>query len=195
MGFEFTNASIETLDKFSGLEPTDPALRIRTTKDNHQSGVMDEEIVGIGLEVREHAEGLMVVKPLRGGPAAEADIQPGDIIRSINGQDIRGMKIVSSMDLLRGPGGSQMKMRIDRDGSESRELVLTRRIVRVWTVHDAKILSGTDVAYFSLSRFSQNSPVEVDLALNTLHGKGMKSLIIDLRGKSRRSADDLRRDQ
>jgi len=182
VGFEFTNASIETLDKFSGLEPTDPALRIRTTKDNHQSGVMDEEIVGIGLEVREHAEGLMVVKPLRGGPAAEADIQPGDIIRSINGQDIRGMKIVSSMDLLRGPGGSQMKMRIDRDGSESRELVLTRRIVRVWTVHDAKILSGTDVAYFSLSRFSQNSPVEVDLALNSLHDKGMKSLIIDLRG-------------
>ena len=182
LGFEFTSASIDTLDKFSGLEPADPGLRIRAGKDDQSSDILQEEIVGIGLEVREHADGLIVVKPVRGGPAAEADIRSGDIIRSIDGQDIRGMRIVSSMDLLKGSSGSRMKMRIDRDGSESREYVLTRRIVRVWTVNDARILSGTDTGYFSLSRFSQNSTAEVEQVLNTLHSTGMKSLIVDLRG-------------
>lgn len=182
LGFEFTSASIDTLDKFSGLEPADPGLRIRAEKDDQSSDILQEEIVGIGLEVREHADGLIVVKPVRGGPAAEADIRAGDIIRSIDGRDIRGMRIVSSMDLLKGPSGSRMKMRIDRDGRGSREYVLTRRIVRVWTVNDARIVSGTDTGYFSLSRFSQNSTAEVDQVLDTLHGKGMKSLIIDLRG-------------
>jgi len=182
LGFEFTNASIDTLDKFSALEPLDPALQHDTEKEALASDGLDEEIVGIGLEVREHTEGLIVIKPLRGGPAAEAGIEPGDIIRNIDDRDIRGMRIVNSMDLLRGPNGSQMKLRIDHDGDDEREVVLTRRIVRVWTVNDTKILSGTGVGYFSLSRFARSSTAEVDETLNRLHRDGMKSLILDLRG-------------
>ncbi len=182
VGFEFTNASLDTLDKFSALEPADPAWQHDAEMEALSGDGLDEEIVGIGLEVREHADGLIVIKPLRGGPAAEAGIETGDIIRNIDDRDIRGMKIVNSMDLLRGPNGSQMKLRIDRDGGDEREFVLTRRVVRVWTVNDAKILSGTDVGYFSLSRFARSSTAEVDRTLNRLHNDGMKSLILDLRG-------------
>jgi carboxyl-terminal processing protease len=182
VGFEFTNASIDTLDKFSALEPADPAVQHSAEKEVLAGDGLDEEIVGIGREVREHVEGLVVIKPLRGGPAAEAGIEPGDIIRSIDDQDIRGMKIVNSMDLLRGPGGSSMKLRIDHGGGSEHDLTLTRRIVRVWTVNDAKIVNGTDVGYFSLSRFGRSSTAEVDDALNSLHDNGMKSLILDLRG-------------
>jgi len=49
-------------------------------------------------------------------------------------------------------------------------------------VHDVRILDGTEVGYFSLSRFSQNSPAEVDKALELLHRQGMKSLVVDIRG-------------
>jgi carboxyl-terminal processing protease len=88
VGFEFANASIDTLDKFSGLEPADPASRNGAELSGLKSAALEEEIVGVGVEVREHAEGLMVVKPLRGGPAAEAGMQTGDVILSINNREI-----------------------------------------------------------------------------------------------------------
>ncbi|MFO0999284.1 MAG: S41 family peptidase [Planctomycetaceae bacterium] len=182
VGFEFANASIDTLDKFSGLEPADPASRNGAELSGMKSAALEEEIVGVGVEVREHADGLVVVKPLRGGPAAEAGLQTGDIILSINNNEIAGMKMATSVDLMKGTSGSQMKIRIYREGKGERDFVLTRRKVRVWTVNDTKILNGTDVGYFSLSRFSQSSTAELDQALNSLHSSGMKSLIIDLRG-------------
>jgi carboxyl-terminal processing protease len=182
VGFEFANASIDTLDKFSGLEPADPGTRNGAELEGMQSAALEEEIVGVGVEVREHADGLVVVKPLRGGPAEEAGVQTGDIILSINGRTIAGMTMASSVDLMKGTAGSQMKVRIYREGKGERDFTMTRRKIRVWTVNDAKLLNGTDVGYFSLSRFSQNSTAEVDQALNSLYSKGMKSLIIDLRG-------------
>ena len=182
VGFEFANASIDTLDKFSGLEPADPNSRNGAELTNVKSASLEENIVGIGVEVREHADGLIVVKPLRGGPAEEAGIETGDIFLSINGQTLAGMKMANSVDLMKGTSGSQMRVRIYRDGKGERDFALTRRSVRVWTVNDTKILNGTDVGYFSLSRFSQNSTAEMDQALNQLYSKGMKSLIIDLRG-------------
>jgi carboxyl-terminal processing protease len=184
VGFEFSSASLDTLDEFSGLELADPdsptvsEVRelIRTTD------LLDEHIVGIGLEVREDPDGLIVVRVLEGSPASEADIKAGDVVHNINGQDLRGMRLSSSVDLLKGPVGSQMSVRISRDGGGEREMILVRRTVRVWTVHGTRILEGTDVGYFALSRFSQNSPAEVEQALETLHGRGMKSLIVDVRG-------------
>ncbi|MDA1231453.1 MAG: S41 family peptidase, partial [Planctomycetota bacterium] len=182
VAFEFANASIDTLDKFSGLEPADPGSRNGAELTSVKSAALEENIVGIGVEVREHPEGLVVVKPLRGGPAAEAGVETGDVILSINNQKISGMKMASSVDLMKGTTGSQMRMRIYRDGKGERDFALTRRSIRVWTVNDTKILPGTDVGYFSLSRFSQNSTAEVDQALNELYKKGMKSLVLDLRG-------------
>ncbi len=182
VAFEFANASIDTLDKFSGLEPADPGSRNGAELTSLKTAALEENIVGIGVEVREHAEGLIVVKPLRGGPAAEAGVESGDIILSINGTNIGGMKMASSVDLMKGTSGSQLRMRIYRDGKGERDFALTRRAVRVWTVNDTKMLPGTDVGYFSLSRFSQNSTAEVDQALNELYSKGMKSLVLDLRG-------------
>lgn len=182
VGFEFTNASIDTLDKFSGLEPADPALRTGFGATGHDSDMLKEQIVGIGVEVREHSDGLLIIRSLRGGPAAEAGIASGDIIRSINGRSLRGMKMAGSVDLMTGPSGSQIRIRVDHEVRGARELVLTRRTVRVWTVNDAGILSGTRIGYFSLSRFSQGSTQEVDQVLESLHRSGMESLIIDLRG-------------
>ncbi len=182
VGFEFANASIDTLDKFSGLEPADPSSRNGAELSGMKSAALEEEIVGVGVEVREHADGLVIVKPLRGGPAAEAGVETGDVILSINNREIAGMKMATSVDLMKGSSGSQMKIRVFRDGKGERDFVLTRRKVRVWTVNDTRILNGTDVGYFSLSRFSQNSTAELDQALNGLYSKGMKSLVIDLRG-------------
>ncbi len=58
------------------------------------------------------------------------------------------MKIVSSMDLMKGSSGSQVKIRIDRKGGSELEFVLTRRIVRVWAVGGLlqDVLVGTNAS-------------------------------------------------
>ncbi len=183
VAFEFANASMDTLDKFSGLEPADPqGVPGASLPSGAKSAALEEEIVGVGVEVKEDANGLLVVKALRGGPAAEAGLESGDVIVAINGRSISGMKMASSVDLMKGTSGSSMTVRIFRQGRGERDFALTRRKVRVWTVNDTRLLEGTNVAYLSLSRFSQNSTAELDQALADLHRQGMKSLIIDLRG-------------
>lgn len=183
VGFEFANASLDTLDKFSGIEPAEPiAARGADVAKETRSAALEEEIVGVGVEVKLHSEGLLVMKTLRGGPAAEAGIQSGDIIIAINRQELAGMPMAQSVDLMKGSSGSTMQVRIYRAEKGERDFSLVRRKVRVWTVNDTRLLEGSDIGYLSLSRFSQNSTAELDQALMDLHNQGMKSLIIDLRG-------------
>ncbi|MEZ6059063.1 MAG: S41 family peptidase [Planctomycetaceae bacterium] len=182
VAFEFTNATIDTLDKFSALEPADPNRGAALETETKSAG-LESEIVGIGVEVKEHADGLLLMKTLRDGPAAEIGLQAGDIITAIDGRSIGGMPMASSVDLMKGPSGSSIRLQVFRKGFEAREATLVRRRIRVWTVNDMKMLSGTDsVAYLSLSQFGQTSTQELDDALQQLYRQGMKSVILDLRG-------------
>ncbi|MCP4786472.1 MAG: S41 family peptidase [Fuerstiella sp.] len=186
VAFEFANATIDTLDKFSALEPREPGRGASLDLERAEkvrSALLEGEIVGVGVEVKVHDDGLLVVRALRGGPAAEAGLQSGDIITAINGRRIGGMSMASSVDLMKGSSGSRIQMQITRNGSRASNVTLVRRRIRVYTVNDAKLLPGTEkVAYISLSQFGQKSTQEVDQALKQLYNSGMKSLVLDLRG-------------
>lgn len=175
IAFEFTNATVDTLDKFSALEPEEPV--------GGRSASLDSEIVGIGVEVKTHTDGLLIMKTLRDGPAAAAGLRKGDIITAIDGRVISGMSMPRAVDLMKGSVGTRIRLGIVRDGNDPGTVALTRQRVRVWTVNDVRKLSGTtDVGYLSLSQFGQTSTQELDQALQQLHRQGMKSLVLDLRG-------------
>lgn len=183
VAFEFASATVDTLDKFSALEPAEPSRGAAVAPDETKSVSLDGEIVGIGVEVKIHEQGLLVNRALRGGPAAEAGLASGDIISAINGRSIRGMSMANSVDLMKGTEGSRIQLRIVRNGSRGSDVSLTRRRVRVYTVNDARIQNGTDgVAYISLSQFGHKSTAELDQALQQMYDRGMKSLVLDLRG-------------
>lgn len=185
VAFEFASATVDTLDKFSALEPAEPGrgASLPATDSVTRSAMLEGEIVGIGVEVKVHDEGLLINKALRGGPAADARLQSGDIITAIDGRNIAGMSMANSVDLMKGSEGSRIQLRILRDGSRTGTVALTRRRVRVYTVDDVRKLSGTDsVAYISLNQFGQKSTAELDEALQQMYNQGMKSLILDLRG-------------
>lgn len=173
VAYEFSNATVDTLDKFSALEPAEPG--------RGPSAALESEMVGIGVEVKEHDSGLLVVRALKGSPSAEAGLKSGDVITAINQTSISGMPMARSVDMIKGPSGSRIQLRIDRNRRQQ-TVTLTRRRFRVWSVNDVRMVSGTDVGYLNLSQFAQSSTQEVDQALTQLHNNGMKSLIIDLRG-------------
>lgn len=174
VAYEFSNATVDTLDKFSALEPAEPS--------RGPSAALESEMVGIGIEVKLHDDGLLLVRALRGGPAAEAGLKSGDVITAINRRDIAGMAMAQSVDLIKGQSGSRIQLQFERNGRRNQTVTLTRRRFRVWTVNDVRMVSGSDVGYLNLSQFAQSSTQEIDSALKQLHRQGMKSLVLDLRG-------------
>ncbi len=182
VAWEFALASVDTLDRFSGLDPADPGMVRGAEATGWRTAALDEEIVGIGVEVREHADGLVIVKPLKGSPAAEAGLRAGDVVTAIDGRDIAGLKLAESSDLMTGPVASRLMLSVTREDGTKRSFTVVRRKVRIWTVNDTRMLNSSGTAYLSLSRFSASSTAELDAALEALYAKGMKSLVLDLRG-------------
>lgn len=186
VAFEFANGTIDTLDRFSALEPAAPNRGAALPEDESRqikSAALESEIVGIGVEVKLHDQGLIILRTLRGGPARDAGLTAGDIITAINDRNIGGLPMANSVDMMTGPSGSQIRLQIVRNGSSRHNVTMVRRSVRIYTVNDSRLLSGTDkVAYLNLTQFGQKSTEEMDQALQQLHDAGMKSLIVDLRG-------------
>ena len=79
---EFIFASTDSLDKYSAFVPA--------TGRGSPSAELEDHIVGIGVEIKADERGMLIANALPGGPAAEAGLQGGDIIESINGQRSRG---------------------------------------------------------------------------------------------------------
>ncbi len=71
--------------------------------------------IGIAIaRARESGRGpLVVAHVLPGGPADQANIEPGDRIRAIDGESTRGMTIPEAARLIRGPVDSAVELRVD----------------------------------------------------------------------------------
>ncbi|MGV2341955.1 MAG UNVERIFIED_CONTAM: PDZ domain-containing protein [Planctomycetaceae bacterium] len=79
--------------------------------------------------MREHADGLLVVKPLKGSPAAEAGLRAGDVVTMIDGRRIAGLKMAESSDLMSRNGRQpEFVPRVTReDGSERTFTIISRK--------------------------------------------------------------------
>jgi carboxyl-terminal processing protease len=165
----------ESLDKYSGFEPEEP-------KSAPSADVLDDHVVGIGVEIKPHDDGVEVVKALRNGPAARAGITAGDILTQVDGRNLRGQSLDYAADLIGGQAGTSLTVRVLRDGRSSL-ITLNRARVAVYSVSDVRMLGGNDkTGYIKLDKFSASTMDEVDRALWQLYRQGMKSLIVDVRG-------------
>lgn len=185
VAYEFTNASIQSLDKYSGLDPSLNRVSgaIEDTGIQTAMGALDEYTTGVGIEVRHHAQGLEIVRALRGGPAVAAGIQSGDIIRQINGQNIGGMEMNQSVNLISGPAGAAVRFLVAREGRGTKTFSLVRRQFRIFSVNDVKMVDRqAGVGYMHLNKFAKSSAAEMEQAIQELRSQGMKNLIVDVRG-------------
>lgn len=172
--FEFLHGSLDSLDQFSAFVPAE------TT--GGPSAGLEENIVGIGVELKAHDEGALIVGVVEGGPAAAARLQRGDVVIGINGRSMQGLTLNEVADQIGGPAGSSVELRIrrgDRDG----QVRLTRRSVYVSSVTGVQLIDPQQkVGYIRLKQFSESAASDLDKALWQLHREGMQTLILDLRG-------------
>ena len=174
IGMEFVYGSTDSLDQFSMLLPPE--------KTGGPSVGLRDNVVGIGVEVESHPTGLKILKLLPGGPAAQADLRPGDVITHVDGVDLKQMELNRAVDYIVGPIGTPIQIQASRSGKSGR-VTLTRQKVSVHSVTNVQIVDPSrGVGYLKLEQFAESSTQELETALQKLHQQGMQSLIIDLRG-------------
>jgi carboxyl-terminal processing protease len=84
---------------------------------------------GVGMEVAQSLEGIGVVSPLDGEPAARAGIEPGDVITEIDGASLQGMNLAQAAAQLRGPVNTVVVVTVKRVGKEPFRLTLVRSTI------------------------------------------------------------------
>jgi carboxyl-terminal processing protease len=137
---------------------------------------------GIGIEFQIVNDTLTVVSPITGGPSEQLGILPGDRIIKIDGKSVIGITNDEVRQKLRGKAGTQVNVTIVRPGlSKQLEYTIVRDKIPIYSV-DAYFMIDDKTGYVSVSRFSETTFDELTNALKDLNEKGMKQLLLDLRG-------------
>ena len=133
---------------------------------------------GIGVEITNRDGFLAVVAPIDGSPAKQAGILAGDLIFAIDGQPTSQMTITEAVNMIRGPAGTTVELRIHRDISEPIILVITRDLISVppvsWRFEDG-------VGIIRLSYFSDQTVELLAQAAIDLTSQNPQGLVLDLR--------------
>ncbi len=135
---------------------------------------------GIGAEVTERNGQIIVVAPIPDTPAEDAGIHSGDVILEVDGQSVEGLSVFEVVDLIRGPGGTDVELLIlHPKASSPTKIVITRGVVIVPTL-DLRILSG-GLAHLQLNFFGENTLEEFEKALERAERLKARGIILDLR--------------
>lgn len=123
---------------------------------------------------------LRVIAAKDGSPAARAGLQPGDYVRSIDGQSTRDTTVFEGMRLLRGKAGTKVKLAILRgNAAEPHEVELAREAPPALAVKGRLIAGGT--GYLRIGEFTKATPGQVKAEAATLVKGGARQLVVDVR--------------
>ena len=137
---------------------------------------------GLGIQIDVRDGWITVVAPLPDTPAERAGVETGDQIISVDGKSTEGWNNDQAVKALRGTPGSEVQLRIRRTGMATPIAYnLTRATIHVRSVPPGNMFPG-GVGYISLNPVAESSTQELRREITALLGKGMKSLVLDLRG-------------
>ena len=135
---------------------------------------------GIGAQVTLTEAGLTVIAPIPGAPAEEAGIRAGDLILAVDGEDISGLTLVESVNLIRGPGGTQVTLLVRHVGDfEDVSITVTRGRIPIESMSFRMLDDG--IGHLWIYSFSNTTEEEVRRALDQLEAAEGRGLILDLR--------------
>ena len=136
---------------------------------------------GIGAMVNSADGKHTVMMVYEDTPAQKAGLQLGDEITKINDIDLSTREDFDTGKLLKGQTQTAVKLTVKRYGiTKPLEITLNRDIVKVTNVPYYGMLNE-EVGYIDLKDFTATASREVRNAFQELKGKGMKSVVLDLR--------------
>lgn len=133
---------------------------------------------GIGAELGKEGDNIVIVAPIAGFPAAEAGLQAKDIIISIDDKPTAGMTLSEAVNNIRGPSGTQVKLKVIQDGAE-KDIIITRENI---TIPSVKWEVQNGIGYMTISTFSDDTPALAQQAAQDFKNQNVKGVVVDVRG-------------
>jgi carboxyl-terminal processing protease len=136
---------------------------------------------GVGCRIESRDGWITVVGPLPDTPGDRAGIVAGDLIIEIEGQSTKDWPSQQAADVMRGPPGTEVKLKIARAGiPKPLDFVITRARIHVNYV-EGKTSVAPGIGYLRLTSVSATAAQELSEAIEDLRSQGARSLILDLR--------------
>jgi len=135
---------------------------------------------GIGSQVVQRNEYVMISDPYEGYAAQKADLRAGDLILAVDGKSAKGKSTSEMSKLLKGQAGTVVKLSIKR-GNETLEIPVTREEIKLKNVPYYGLINPT-TGYIKLSSFTGDAGEDVRKALVDLKTKNISQVILDVRG-------------
>ena len=134
---------------------------------------------GIGAVCQISSEGgILLVDVYESGAGYKAGLRSGDRIIQVDGTDVTDMDLSSAVALVKGEKGTQVGLKIVRDGATS-DYTVVRDEIEVQTVHYA--ITEDNIGYISVSQFENVTAKQFKAAIEDLKSEGAKGIIIDIR--------------
>ncbi|BAM03695.1 putative carboxy-terminal-processing protease [Phycisphaera mikurensis NBRC 102666] len=187
---EFADGALASLDPFTGMYwPADLDELRRATQG---------AFFGVGIRISLRDLALTVSSPLANTPAADAGLQAGDQIVSVDGRSTAGWTLARAVRAITGPEGTRVVLGVRREGEEEvRDVSIVRsRIdldsVQGWSLLPAEagveagwshwIDAAAGIGYVRLTQFLPQTADDLKAGLEGLRADGsLHGLILDLR--------------
>ena len=167
------------------LEDLDPhSIYISKEEVEQMNEDLQGNFEGIGISFNIFKDTLLVTTTIPGGPSEKVGLLPGDRIMNVDGKNIAGIGLKNNdvFDLLKGPKGTKVELKILRKNeSELLDFLIIRDKIPIFSL-DASYMLNKETGYIKLNKFSATTVDEYREALADLKGKNMKNLVLDLRG-------------
>lgn len=169
-------AMLRSLDPYTEYYPEEKVNELKT--------IYTGKYAGIGSVIRWNMQlgNAVIEEPYEGMPAAEVGLRKGDVILSIDGESMVGKDNAYVSERLRGDIGSTFELRVRRPSTgKILKLKITRRAIQMPAVPYYGI-RPEGVGYINLSQFTEGCAKQVRRAYLEMKQKGIKGLVLDLRG-------------
>ncbi len=138
---------------------------------------------GLGIEITIRDDILTIIAPLEDTPADRAGLKPADQIVKIDGVVTKAMTLTRAVSLMRGPKGTDVVVTIRREGHDLFDVLITREVINVKSVKDAKLYDGR-YGHVRVTQFQEGTARELGEALARLNeeaGGDLGGILLDLR--------------
>ena len=170
------NAMLHSLDPYTVYYPADKSGDLKM--------MLTGKYAGIGSLIRYNYKlgRVCIDEPYEHMPADEAGLKKGDVILTIDGEDVTRKDNNYVSDHLRGDAGTTFELKIFRPSTgKNMKFKITRRAIQLPAVPYYG-LQKDGIGYLNLTSFTEGCGKIVRNAIIDMKGKGMKGLVLDLRG-------------
>ena len=168
-------AMLGSLDPYTTYYPEE--------KVNELKNMLTGKYAGVGAVVRYNfqLQRVCISEPYENMPAAEVGLKKGDIILSIDNEDMTNKDVAYVSDHLRGDPGTSFIIKVKRPSTgKTLKVKVTRRTIQMPFLPYYGMLEG-GFGYINFNSFTDNCAKDVRRAFIDLKKQGAKGLVFDLR--------------